>query len=171
MDEVKYLINLDPEQFDATRRFLFDEEYSEILRNSHDGTIDVLSLLKFFKSNQFNVPFQKAIDYRDENEIRISIFQEIPGALYLNDIKKAIWMVILGPNVSDSEALDLLLNTNVHAIYRLRFHSPFELTPGGISVGWSRGYSYLECLSSDSYRSYHLVKRLIEELRKHYHAN
>ena len=163
VDEIRYTINLDPDQFDTLHQFKNDDEFSEIVRSGICSDDRNAKLLKLFMSKQFDLSYRKAIDYRDENELRFSVFQPETGPAYLSKIRKALWMVVLGPGVSDEDALSLVLNTRVK-VYRLVFSSPYEFNGDNIHVGFSKGYARLEELSSPAIRLYCLVCDLMDML-------
>lgn len=159
IDDVRYTINLDPDQFSTTQQFMYDDEFSKIICSKNDSD-DVEILLKVFQSKQFDIPYRKAIDYRDENELRFSVFQSDEDYSYLKNIKKALWMVVLGPRVSDSEAKSIVLNTSAN-VYRLVFNSPYEMNGDSVKIGFAKGYARLEILSSSATRCHNMVRKLI----------
>lgn len=159
IDDVRYTINLNPDQFSTTQQFLYDDELSKIIRSKNDSD-DVEILLKVFQSKQFDIPYRKAIDYRDENELRLSIFQPDEDYGFLKNIHEALWMVVLGPNVPDAEAKSIVLNTDAN-VYRLVFNSPYELNVDSVKIGFDKGYARLEILSSSATRCHNMVRKLI----------
>lgn len=74
----------------------------------------------YLSTDMFGFLFRKAFDYRDENEIRFSIYDSDEKPKYIHDISSAIDIVIFGYKISDEQVFEYDIKTQA-MIYRLYF--------------------------------------------------
>lgn len=162
VDEIKYTMNLDPEFEFGHSKSKFDQKVHEIL-NTSTRKIDSSLFLKLYKETDlYGLLFHKSLDYRDENELRLSVYSNQNGYSYIHKIKSAIKLIIIGPNVSITTASQFILDLPV-TIYRLVFKSPYSIMGSSICTSFSQSFCKLEILTNDNIKIWQkLDKRRIE---------
>ena len=140
--EIKYDLPLDPEYgisvihtattTDSTLKIYEDG------KGSYKQWDDSMAKELYLSSDMFGFLFRKAFDYRDENEIRFSIYDSSDEKKFIHNIDSAIDVVIFGYQVEDNEAFKYDLLTQA-TIYKLYFVSPYRLVNNTINQHWTKG--------------------------------
>ena len=101
----------------------------------------------YLSTDMFGFLFRKAFDYRDENEIRFSIYDSNEYPRLIHDINSAIEIIIFGYKVDPIKAFEYDLQTQA-TVYRFYFESPYRLVNNTINQHWTKGYGRLEKITT-----------------------
>ena len=105
----------------------------------------------YLSTDMFGFLFHKAFDYRDENEIRFSIYDPTEDPRFIHDIDSAIEIIIFGYKVDPTKAFEYDLQTQA-TVYRFYFESPYRLVNNTINQQWTKGYGRLEKITTVFFR-------------------
>lgn len=149
--EIKYDLPLDPE-FGISTTHTFTTTPSTLkIYERDDGTYkqwdDSMAKELYLSTDMFGFLFRKAFDYRDENEIRFSIYDSSDVPQYIHDIDSAIELIIFGYNITPEKAFEYDLQTQA-TVYRLYFKSPYMLFNNTVNQSWTKGFGRLEKITT-----------------------
>ena len=163
VDNIEYVLSLNPEKRThilkainlENRDVFFNEDGS--IRQWNSGMIKEL-----FHTDLFGLMCCKAKDFRDENEIRISVYSEIAEECFINGIKSALEMVILGDLVEENAARTIDLNTDA-TVYKFGYKSPYKFVENCVNANYTESFGRLRRITtkeSIKYKNYKKVAQL-----------
>ena len=149
--EIKYDLPLDPEfGVSVTHTVTTTPSTLKIYEDGY-GTYkqwnDSMAKELYLSTDMFGFLFRKAFDYRDENEIRFSIYDSSESPKFIHDIDSAIELIIFGYKIDSEKAFEYDLQTQA-TVYRLYFESPYRLVNNAINQHWTKGYGRLEKITT-----------------------
>ena len=149
--EIKYDLPLDPEfGISVTHTVTTTPSTLKIYEDGY-GTYkqwnDSMAKELYLSTDMFGFLFRKAFDYRDENEIRFSIYDSSESPKFIHDIDSAIELIIFGYKIDSEKAFEHDLQTQA-TVYRLYFESPYRLVNNAINQHWTKGYGRLEKITT-----------------------
>ena len=149
--EIRYDLPLDPEfGVSVTHTVTTTPSTLKIYEDGY-GTYkqwdDSMAKELYLSTDMFGFLFRKAFDYRDENEIRFSIYDSSESPRFIHDIDSAIELIIFGYKIDSEKAFEYDLQTQA-TVYRLYFESPYRLVNNAINQHWTKGYGRLEKITT-----------------------
>lgn len=161
--EIKYDLSLDPD-FETSTTFNITTTPSSLkLYENGMGMYkkwdDSMAKDLYLSTDMFGFLFRKSFDYRDENEIRFSIYDSGENLKYIQDVHTAIDIIIFGYKVNDKEVFKYDLKTQA-TTYRLYVESPYRLINNAINQHLTKGYGRLEkitTLETDFLKKYYSI--------------
>ena len=149
--EIKYDLPLDP-AFGTSPTYNISTTQST-LKIYEDGSgvyklwDDSMAKDLYLSTDMFGFLFRKSFDYRDENEIRFSIYDPSEEPKFIKGIDSAIEIIIFGYKVSDEQVFEYDTKTKA-TIYRLYFESPYRLVNNTINQHLTKGYGRIEKITT-----------------------
>lgn len=140
VDDIVYDLSMDPEfnvsavheayNTESTDKIFFEEgnakPWSETM------------IRELFFSDFYNLICHKTFDYRDENEIRFSIYDESKDDVFIANVLSALECIVFGPYVESKKVEEF--DSKVYAdIYHLKFEPPYRFTDNCINQSFYGG--------------------------------
>lgn len=151
IEEIKYDIPLDPEYGFSHINYCFSTPNTLKIFESGDGYYkkwdDSMAKDLYMRTDMFGFAFSKSFDYRDENEIRFSIYHDSDEDKFIQNIGDAIDIIIFGYKISDEIAFEYDLQTKA-TVYKFYIDSPYRVVENTINCSWSKGYGKLKKITT-----------------------
>lgn len=182
--DIIYDLALDPEyKISMGNLTIYTNEATDRIFRNKDGTYSTWDESKaeefYLEGDLFGFQFHKSFDYRDENEIRFSIYDSSAEDTFLHGILPAIKVIILSQQISDKEALQVDFETGGN-VYKMIYESPYVFGGNALNQRHSKGFCKLKKITT--LESYTIKRILFSNLpmspeqqaimiKLHYHIN
>ncbi len=162
IENIEYVFSLNPEKRNhilkaislGDRNIFFNEDGSA--KKWNNGMIKEL-----FLTDLFGLMCRKAKDFRDENEIRISVYSEAHEDIFIKGVNSALEMVILGELVKENAARTIDLQTTA-TVYKFGYKSPYKFVEKCVNVNHTESFGRLRRISTKESIKYKAYKKITQ---------
>jgi hypothetical protein len=140
VDDIVYDLSMDPEfNVSVVHKVYTSESTGKVFFEKGNAKPWSETMIKeLFFSDFYNLICHKTFDYRDENEIRFSIYDESKNDVFITNVLSALECIVFGPYVESIKAEEF--DSKVYAdVYHLKFDPPYRFTVNCINQHFRGG--------------------------------
>lgn len=162
IDDIEYVFSLNPEKRNHILKAISLGDCDVFF--NRDGSAKKWNsemIRELFQTDLFGLMCRKAKDFRDENEIRISIYNEKSEDCFIKGIQSALEMIVFGELVEDNVARLFDLKTDA-IVYKIGYKSPYKFVENCVNVNHTESFGRLRRISTKESIKYKTYKKITQ---------